>query len=577
MLSVFAKIGNWAGGLLTPASQFATPSPVAPDIRAGARKVSGTLYSGPLAANKVIYTPWVDTTQTGGVFIIVSYTSTLALAANAALIQETDDPSNPLMLNNVTLNNTSVTNGVNSMGGVIRNRYWRTSFTMGSNASPLFVATYVEFNFVPPLQAYSGGQLLTGIPVLTAGNAGGLGTDGGQTCGGFVSAASSGIGANSIGTYQYLATQGANGAGTGMVVQRTPSIYRGAQFSAAGQNIIWTPRTGLKFRLMRYKIEVGEDATISGGPSPVNIAFTSVVPSQNTTALIDSVNAPGYTHRLVVPAAVLATSGNLYDSQWIDLGNGFLSPGANFPLAVGLMVPQSTSAVNPTWTVLSTQWEAATVGFKTVGALGNFKLIQGTSNYSNSNVASLAFSAYDSTPGNAIFVFIRYSKVVGGAATITVTDTASNTYTVTTQVANASDTANGSAICMAYCLNAVGNAANIVTVTFGTNNAANCSIQLHEYAGLGAVGIDAAQVGATGNSTSPASGNYTPATAGDLIFSYFGTQQGLTPAPTVDSNFRNIGFLASAVSSGTLCVADNFGNGALTAGQINVIACGTEE
>jgi hypothetical protein len=360
-------------------------------------------------------------------------------------------------------------------------------------------------------------------------------------------------------------------------MERTPNIFRGGQFSAAGQNTIWTPRTGNKFRLMKYKIEVGEDATLSGGPSPINLAFTETIPSTAATgASIANINLQQYTHRLVVPASVLATSSNLYDSGLIDLGNGALANNANYPLAMGIMIPQSTSAVNPAWTIASNQWEAATVGFKTTGALGNFKIVQSVFNVTASSVASLAAAAINNTPGNAIFVFIRYTKVVGGAATITVTDTAGNTYTVTTQVANASDTANGAAICMAYCLNATGNSANVITVNFGTNNANGASMQAYEYAGLGSVGIDSAQVGTTGSSTTPASGNYTPGTAGDLIFSFYGTGANVAAVPTVGSNFRQIG-TQFAATSGSLGVADNFGNGALTAGLINVMAIGTEE
>jgi hypothetical protein len=166
--------------------------------------------------------------------------------------------------------------------------------------------------------------------------------------------------------------------------------------------------------------------------------------------------------------------------------------------------------------------------------------------------------------------------LVGGAPTITVTDTASNSYTVTTQVANASDSANGGAICMAYATNITGNAANIITVAFSTHNAAANSVIAFEYSGMGSGGIDATQVGTTGNSTSPASGNYTPATTGDLIFSFYGTAANVTGVPTVGSSFRLLNALFAA-TSGSLSVADNFGNGALTTGQVNIITAGTEE
>jgi hypothetical protein len=329
---------------------------------------------------------------------------------------------------------------------------------------------------------------------------------------------------------------------------------------------------------MKYKIEVSEDATIGSGPLPINLGFSEVVNTANTGMLgaVGSSLALAFTHRFVAPATVIATSGNLYDSGWIDLGNGQPLTSASNQLSMGIMVPQTTSAVNPTWTIPSNQWEAATVGFKTSSNLGNFKLVQRTGNTSVASVASLALAATANCAGNSIFVFIRYTKVVGGAATITCADTAGNTYTVTSQVANATDGANGSAICVAYATNVVGNAANIITVSFGTNNANGSSILALEYAGMGTGGIDAVQVGTSGNTTTPASGNYTPATAGDLIFSFYGTAANIAALPTIGSNFRMV-HSSNGATFGSLGIADNFGNGALATGQINVIAIGTEE
>jgi hypothetical protein len=360
----------------------------------------------------------------------------------------------------------------------------------------------------------------------------------------------------------------------------TPTIWRGNQFTAAGQNILWTPPSAKKARLMKYKIEVSEDATISGGPLPINLAFTEILgtASQATFAY----PGWGFTHRLVVPSAVLATSGSLYDSDWIDLGNGQLLTSAatasvatqGGSLAMGIMVPQPTAAVNPTFTIASNQWEAATIGFKTNGSLGNFKLVQ-TASPAASTIATTATSALQLASGNSVFVVIRTRNIAGGAPTIAVTDTAGNTYTVSALTTNASDGTNGSSIAIAYVIGAKGNAANIVTVTTSVHIAAATEIIYLEYAGLGTGGIDAALVGATGNSTSPASGNYTPATAGDLILSFFGTNATISSQPTVGSNFRLLGSIFT--SNGCLSVSDNFGNGSLLTGVVNTAVIGTEE
>jgi len=77
-------------------------------------------------------------------------------------------------------------------------------------------------------------------------------------------------------------------------------------------------------------------------------------------------------------------------------------------------------------------------------------------------VASLALPATSLTTGNHIFAHIRYESAT---TTVTVTDTAGNTYTGLTQT-----TATGLVVGRwFYCLNATGNAANIVTFSFAAN------------------------------------------------------------------------------------------------------------
>jgi hypothetical protein len=363
------------------------------------------------------------------------------------------------------------------------------------------------------------------------------------------------------------------GSSTAGVMQRTPNIFRGAQFSAAGANVVWMPPSTKKVRLMKYKIEVSADATITGGAAPINLQWAQQLGAANASFLPYGTLLP-YTHRVVVPSA--AQSSFLgYDSGWIDLGNGVLGPTAGRALQMGIQVPQSTAAItSPTWAIASNQWEAATVGFKTNSNTGNFRLVQQNV---VGNVASLTtFTAVPTVQGNSIFVIFRTTNVVGGAPTVTVTDTALNTYTTGTLVTNASDNTNGSSIGVAYCINAVGNSSNTVVVTTSTNLATQVAAIYLEYSGTNLGGIDAAQVGTTGNSASPASGAYTPSTAGDLVLTFMGTDASLAALPTAPVAFTLRGGTFSAVI-GTIAVADNFGNGSLATGQINVIACGTEE
>jgi hypothetical protein len=377
------------------------------------------------------------------------------------------------------------------------------------------------------------------------------------------------VGNSILGVGSYLS----QGASNTWVWQRTPTTFRGSQFNGTGANVIWQPPSTKKVRLMRYQIEVGEDATIVGGPLPINLAFSQQLGTVTAAKL--SYPGFGYTHRLVIPAAVLSSSFDGYISDWIDFGNGIITDTAGRALIMGIQIPQTTGAItSPAWTIASNQWEAATVGFKTNGNLGNFKLVQQNNGVAASS--AIILSAVQSVTGNSYFVFFRTTNPVGGAPTVTVTDTALNTYTTGTLVTNATDSANGSSLGVAYCINATGTAANVVTVTTATNLSTQIEAIYIEYAGMGSGGIDAAQVGTTGNSTAPASGNYTPSTAGDLVFTFMATAASLASQPTVPTAFVLRGALFNA-TQGALAVADNFGNGTFTTGQVNLICCGTEE
>jgi len=570
-LGVFAKIGNWAGGILSPASAQSYAAPVMPDVRVTGRKFTSNFFNQNVVLNAVYVSPWYDT-NVSGTQCIVFQQNGVGSAANGFLVQETNDIGSVTNAN-FTVANQSTTNAVGTLiYVVIHARYWRLTFTAGATGAASFTAT--EYSTTPNFQQFNNGTI--GLPSLVQGNSGSIGADA-QIAVSFNSL--SGV-VGSLCAQQFVSTGVASGAGTNNVAVRTPNIYRSALVNAAGQTPIWTPQTSKKFRLMKYVVEAGEDVSISGGPTSVNVAFTQTLPSNVATGTtIAGLNLPQISHRFTAPASVLTTSGELYSSKLMDIGNGSLATAASYPLAAGLMVAQSTSAVNPAWTIASNQWEAATVGFKTSGNFGNFQLVQSATVVGVASVASIALPATAFTKGNSIFVFIRYSKVVGGAATITVTDTAGNAYTVSAQTANATDGANGSAIAVAYCINVPASSslsANTITVNYGTNNAAASAVLMLEYSGLGSGGIDAALVGTSGNTTTPASGNYTPATAGDLLFSFFGTSATIAALPTVGSNFRVINGTFAA-TSGCLGVADNFGNGALTTGAVNVIAMGTEE
>jgi hypothetical protein len=562
---------GWGGQIVSPpANQGQDGTQVAPFVRDISRKYSYVVWNQPVN-NTTFVSPWNDSVSSGCDYVSVTavYDTMVLAGANGMYLEETDYPPSANATSTVQFI-TAIASAM-TISGTIRRRYYRVRYVnAGAGSQTQLSITATESNAPPAIPVSSGGGV----------NPGGLLLGGVVQIGDGVNFTwgplSLQLNTTALGTIQGgpLTTQSMlniNGnISNGWVLPRTPANFVGGMVQGPGAAVIWQPAVGNKYRLMRYKIEASEDVTISGGPKAVNVAFATRLTTA-TGALISATYALDFQNRFVAPASALATSGYLYDSDWIDLGNGSLSQTATQPLICGLQVAQSTAAVTPTFTIASNQWEAATIGFKTYLNQGAFRLFQSTTGNGTGTAVTVAKSM---RTGSLVVVAIRTTNSGSGIPAYTVTDTAGNTYTVATKVTNATDGANGSSITFAYSVNITGNSANVITVTT-TNSPTAILAYAFEYRNCGTGGIDSAQVGATGNSTSPSSGAYTPGTTGDLILTMMGTSVTLGSAPTVDSNFEIRGQFFSA--SGSMSIADNFGNGQLSAGVVNVVMSGTEE
>jgi len=584
MLGVFARIGNWAGGLLSPASPQSSAAPSIIDVRATNRKYTFDVLNGPVASGGSFISPWYDTNISGAQYVSASATSLTFGNTTTMVIQQTDIAEDPALAWNGSYSIASAT-GVTYVGGNVVNgatpfsvrgpvtaRYYRIVFQNGAAVNTYVHIACTESSSAPSFVAGQGGSILSGIQLGT--DPTNVNNSSGVMGPAIIHANGQFYQGGAVGYTNYIST---DGTALDISIQRTPFLRHGAQFSA-NTATLWQPQTvGKKVRLMKYKLEAGEDCTIASGPLPVNVQISPTISAQGQTLPYASMFP--YTHRFVVPSAVLATSGNLYDSGLIDLGNGVLNGNASTPLIAGIQVPQAIGATTPTFTApISGQWEACTLGFKTLGNLGNFRLVQSTQ-FTNVGAATYGLTTVATAPGNLVVIVIKTINSVTGVPAFSVSaNTATDTYTATAVTTNTSDTGttNGSSICMLYTLNSKGSNANAITVAT-TNSPTQCEIYYLEYAGVANPGsIDAALVGATGNSTSPSSGAYTTTTAGDLIITAFACGQNQAAFPTIPAGYTIRGLSFSA-SQGTLCVADNFGNGALSAGQINFIGMGTEE
>lgn len=114
---------------------------------------------------------------------------------------------------------------------------------------------------------------------------------------------------------------------------RIPVTFKTATATASGNTAVWTPTSGKKFRLMRYKIDVPANAAISGGGVVVDITFqdSSTDMNQGTS--------------LFIPTTAVTTSVGGFTTGWIDLGNGILSASANNVLNINLSSTLTTSKV----------------------------------------------------------------------------------------------------------------------------------------------------------------------------------------------------------------------------------------
>ena len=376
------------------------------------------------------------------------------------------------------------------------------------------------------------------------------------------------------GAVALFATTNSPATGSGWQGIRTPAVFRSAMVTGGIQSV-WGPQGSKKARLMRYRLSAGEDCSYASANTPIFLDWVyaepngvfpvSGQPQQNSLFQL--------THRVQIPTTALATNGVLWDSDWIDLGNGWVVQFSNQNWYIAMSVAQPTSAITPTWTIASNQWEALTMGFKSVGNLGGARLRYAAA-FAASSASSPLPAGLTTASNSSIIVIVRTNNPSGGAPTTTITDNSGNgnVYTGLAAVTNASDGTHGSTLQMFYCLNMpTGYNGATMTVTTSGNVATAIEIEVIEVAGIVGIGATSQSTG-TGNSTSPASASYTPGEAGDYIIAAMGTAANLGAIP----NTVSVGVARSGQFSGngTVVFADNLGNGTLATGGICVVACG---
>lgn len=565
----------------------------APIVRILTPKKYTQIYNGPLAGSAFYNSPWFDTTIDGHTAISVLVNSTAAF--QSVRILQTEDVglanasaqsfTNATSMQTVCLSPSGqlAANIPYSFTAVITARYWKVIVDAASVALPQLTVGVTS----SPHGVIIAGSLPIGI-----GAPGALGVaviSGAAVADGATGQAS--ISANpglaaGVPAIMMGWSGGAAGVGTGnFVMARTPQFFQNAVLPL-GTGFVpgYTTSTALtKPRLMKYKIEVGEDCTLSAkGPAYLSFTYPTAATSAGAGTLF-SAGLPTIMHRIVIPATALATAALLWDSDWIDLGNGFLGPIANsaaFPAAAwlfGINTPAPASPITPTFTLpTSANWQVITLGFTTRNNEGC--AILRSSTFGSAGTGSAAMTAISPQKGNLIVVFVRSTNSATGTPVLSISDTAGNVWSkgFATDHNDSHDGAHGSNCNVFWCFHNGANASADVITIVGTNSPADIQGLAFEYPNVVAVDATAAVVADDGGTagTTATSASYTPTSVGDLLLSCFFSSSTQSSAPTVATFFMR---LQQFTAQGSMSACDNWGNGALTAGAINLVAVGTNE
>lgn len=114
---------------------------------------------------------------------------------------------------------------------------------------------------------------------------------------------------------------------------RIPSKFFTITATASGDNAIWTPTSGKKFRLMGWSLQATAEVAISGGAADLDVIFR------------DGTTAIGQGASFYIPQTG-ATSSQIDDfTGWHMLGNGYLSTAANNVLNLNLSTTLTSGKV----------------------------------------------------------------------------------------------------------------------------------------------------------------------------------------------------------------------------------------
>jgi subtilisin family serine protease len=272
--------------------------------------------------------------------------------------------------------------------------------------------------------------------------------------------------------------------------------------------------------------------------------FTVQVTDHNsktaTQALSITVNPPPTITTTTLPSgsqnvaysASLAASNGTPPYSWTQINGTSLPAGLQLNSSTGAITGTPTGSGTTNFTVQVTDTNAASASAPlsiTVNAALFARLQSASVEGSAVSSISVAFPA-GNTAGNLIIAFVRASTT---AQTITLSDTAGNTYT---QAVSQGQTTDGHQAAIFYAAN-IKSGANTVTATFsGTNN--HPFLAIYEYRGLSTTNPLDKTSAAQGTSATASSGaTATTTAANELVFAGLGLPSSSTTTVTAGSSF----------------------------------------
>lgn len=307
------NIAQWGGTAVTapPATNTpATGSEVAPVVKSLQRKNQIVVLSGAYTNGVTTSTAWIDTQVTGDSWASIAGAILTGGGSSSISLQQCNDTANVNTFQTIQTTALVSLNTYYAASGAITNRYWRANFIGGSVSGTCDF--YATSGSMSEIASVNGQVSYSGVTYLPVTIAQGQLSEGAAVDGCVNVAGSAGL---ALASANMVWTSGTN---SDTHFLRTPAIFKTASVSAtaSGNTAVWTPTSGKKFRLMCFQI------TAQGLSATAATVLTISFQDASTGISIG-------TYDVLLPAVANLQAGITIVSDWVNLGNGYISTAAN--------------------------------------------------------------------------------------------------------------------------------------------------------------------------------------------------------------------------------------------------------